>query len=49
MPIPEHLNNQDQELIPAAFAVFRAGRFEFPLRQRTYIMGILNVTPDFFF
>lgn len=29
-------------------AVFRAGRFSFPLRQRTYIMGILNVTPDSF-
>ena len=29
-------------------AVFRAGRFTFPLQQRTYIMGILNVTPDSF-
>jgi len=29
-------------------AAFQAGRFSFPLRQRTYIMGILNVTPDSF-
>lgn len=29
-------------------AAFQAGRFEFPLRQRTYLMGILNVTPDSF-
>lgn len=28
--------------------VFRAGRFTFPLGQKTYIMGILNVTPDSF-
>lgn len=27
---------------------FRASRFEFPLNQRTYIVGILNVTPDSF-
>lgn len=30
---------------PAAFC---AGRFRFPLGQKTYIMGILNVTPDSF-
>lgn len=48
MPSPEHQNNKDQERKPEAPAVFRAGRFEFPLRQRTYIMGILNVTPDSF-
>lgn len=29
-------------------ACFQAGRFEFPLGQRTYIVGILNVTPDSF-
>jgi len=29
-------------------AAFQAGRFEFPLRQRTYLMGILNTTPDSF-
>lgn len=27
---------------------FRASRFEFPLGQRTYLVGILNVTPDSF-
>lgn len=27
---------------------FRAGRYEFPLNLRTYIVGILNVTPDSF-
>jgi len=27
---------------------FCAGRFRFPLGQKTYIMGILNVTPDSF-
>ena len=27
---------------------FRAGQFRFPLGQKTYIMGILNVTPDSF-
>jgi dihydropteroate synthase len=29
-------------------AVLRAGRFSFALGSRTYIMGILNVTPDSF-
>ena len=29
-------------------ALFRAGRFRFSLGQKTYIMGILNVTPDSF-
>jgi dihydropteroate synthase len=29
-------------------AVLRAGRFSFPLGGRTYVMGILNVTPDSF-
>lgn len=29
-------------------AVFQAGRFTFPLGKRTYVMGILNVTPDSF-
>ncbi len=29
-------------------AVFQAGRFNFPLGRRTYVMGILNVTPDSF-
>ena len=28
-------------------AVFQAGRFALPL-HRTYVMGILNVTPDSF-
>lgn len=28
--------------------LFRAGNFEFPLGGRTYIVGILNVTPDSF-
>ncbi|MGI6334698.1 MAG: dihydropteroate synthase [Saccharofermentanales bacterium] len=28
--------------------LFRAGGFEFPLGRRTYVMGILNVTPDSF-
>ncbi len=27
---------------------FKAGRFTFPLGERTYIMGILNATPDSF-
>ena len=27
---------------------FKAGKFQFPLGKRTYIMGILNVTPDSF-
>lgn len=34
--------------IPVKPAVLRAGRFIFPLGQKTYIMGILNVTPDSF-
>ncbi len=29
-------------------SIFRAGRYEIPLGRRTYIMGILNVTPDSF-
>jgi dihydropteroate synthase len=33
---------------PVRPASFRAGRFDFPLNRRTYIMGILNVTPDSF-
>ncbi len=28
--------------------MFRAGNFEFPLGKRTYVMGILNYTPDSF-
>ena len=28
--------------------MFRAGRYEFPLGKRTYVMGILNCTPDSF-
>ncbi len=28
--------------------MFRAGKYEFPLGQRTYVMGILNCTPDSF-
>ncbi len=28
--------------------MFRAGKYEFPLGKRTYIMGILNCTPDSF-
>jgi dihydropteroate synthase len=34
--------------MPVKPAVLRAGRFVFPLGRRTYIMGILNVTPDSF-
>lgn len=34
--------------IPRKPAALRAGRFSFPLGGRTYIMGILNVTPDSF-
>lgn len=29
--------------------VFKAERYEFFLKERTYVMGILNVTPDSFF
>ncbi len=29
--------------------VFKAGKYEFLLKERTYVMGILNVTPDSFF
>lgn len=29
-------------------AVFQAGRFDFPLGKKTYLMGILNITPDSF-
>ncbi len=29
-------------------SIFKAGRFELPCDKRTYIMGILNVTPDSF-
>ena len=29
--------------------VFKAGKYEFFLKERTYVMGILNVTPDSFF
>ena len=29
-------------------AVFQAGKYVFPLGERTYVMGILNVTPDSF-
>ena len=28
--------------------VFRAGRYTLPLGEKTYIMGICNVTPDSF-
>lgn len=28
--------------------MFKAGKFEFPLGKRTYVMGILNCTPDSF-
>ena len=28
--------------------MFRAGNFELPLGERTYVMGILNYTPDSF-
>lgn len=28
--------------------IYRAGKFEFPLGLRTYLVGILNVTPDSF-
>lgn len=28
--------------------MFRAGRYEFPLGKKTYVMGILNYTPDSF-
>lgn len=28
--------------------MFRAGKYEFPLGKRTYVMGILNCTPDSF-
>jgi dihydropteroate synthase len=44
-PRMTHSGLNRQIVRPAAFL---AGRFEFPLRQRTYIMGILNVTPDSF-
>lgn len=29
-------------------AVFQAGKYEFPLGEKAYVMGILNVTPDSF-
>jgi dihydropteroate synthase len=38
----------EQAAIPSKPAVLEAGRFSFPLGKRTYIMGILNVTPDSF-
>ena len=28
--------------------MFKAGKYEFPLGKRTYVMGILNVTKDSF-
>jgi dihydropteroate synthase len=37
-----------QMLIPERPAILQAGRFAFPLGRRTYIMGILNITPDSF-
>jgi dihydropteroate synthase len=45
--IPQKIDSRYQKRLvrPAAF---QAGRFEFPLNQRTYLMGILNVTPDSF-
>lgn len=27
---------------------FRAGKYKFELKKKTYVMGILNVTPDSF-
>ena len=42
-----HDNPQPPDLLTRP-SVFRAGRFSFPLGQKTYIMGILNVTPDSF-
>jgi len=45
LPTLMHAGCQPRIVRPAAF---QAGRFEFPLRQRTYLMGILNVTPDSF-
>lgn len=44
LPI-SHSGHEPQIVRPAAL---QAGRFEFPLRRRTYLMGILNVTPDSF-
>ena len=29
-------------------SIFKAGKFELELSKKTYIMGILNVTPDSF-
>ncbi|HBP38825.1 MAG TPA: dihydropteroate synthase, partial [Clostridiales bacterium] len=41
----EQRRNSEEMTKPA---VFRARRFSFPLGCRTYIMGVLNVTPDSF-
>ena len=38
----------DKELRVANSTVFRAGSYSFPIGMKTYVMGILNITPDSF-
>lgn len=50
-PTSGNLDQTGKERILPAYqrpAAYCAGRFRFPLGQKTYIMGILNVTPDSF-
>ena len=51
-PFGLKLLSKDIELAIESFSkernIFRCGRFELPIGERAYIMGILNVTPDSF-
>lgn len=46
--IPQHRETAQPSELLARPTHFRAGRFSFPLGRKTYIMGILNITPDSF-
>lgn len=53
---PHFLNEETQaleniiyQLQESKHNIFRAGKYSFPLYHKTYIAGILNITPDSFF